>query len=156
MRAPRKSNRARRGAVMVEGVIAFTLMVMFAALSLWIYRGYLYKLREEAKTRTDALTEASHSCSGGSSTGTGASIGGQAAGIAGRLNGGGMGDSMSMKSVTKTGSATFEQRVAVNRQSQLLSGKVDAWSQVTCRPEPQSSGSPFGGGLGSLRGSVGL
>ncbi len=143
---------------MVEGVIAFTLMVMFAALSLWIYRGYLYKLREEAKTRTDALTEASHYCSGGgtSTTGTGAGLDGQAAGVAGRLSGGSMSSTMTMKSVTRTGSATFEQRVAVNRQSQLLSGKVDAWSQVTCRPEPQSWGSFFMGGLGSLRGAAGL
>jgi hypothetical protein len=151
-------NGSRRGAATAEAVLAVMLMTIFLWLTIWVHTGYTAKVREEAKTRNEALTEASHACSGGGgdSMPTGASLGGQAGGIAGRVGGGGMGDAMSMKSVTKTGSASFSQTVTSGRGRRDRNGRVEAWSSVLCRPEPQSSGNPFGGGLGSLRGSVGL
>jgi hypothetical protein len=146
---------------MVEAIPVLTVMILFLGMTMYVFRGYKEKLVQEQKTRSEALTEASHACegggeSGGDGTSTGAALGDSAAGVSERVSGGKVSGTMMMKTVTKTGSATVSGTVVEDLKKKRLSRKVTAWSQTMCRPKPESGDFLGGGGLGSLLGTVGL
>jgi hypothetical protein len=141
---------------MVEAIPVLTVMFVFLGMTMYVFRGYKEKLSQDQKTRTDALTEASRACDGGGGSSTGASLGGQAGGIADRLSGGKLSSTMTMKTVTKTGSATVSGTIVEDLEKKRLSRTVTGWSETMCRPKPSSWGDFFMGGLGNLRGAVGL
>lgn len=159
----RRPRASRRGVAMVEAIPVLTVMILFLGMTMYIFRGYKEKLVLEQKTRSEALTEASHACEGGGSgsgsgggTSTGASLGEAATGVTDRVSGGKVSGMMTMKSVTKTGSATISGTVVEDLKKKRLSRKVTAWSQTMCRPKSESGDFLSGGTLGSLQGKVGL
>jgi hypothetical protein len=147
---------------MVEAIPVLTVMILFLGMTMYVFRGYKEKIVQEQKTRSEALTEASHACdgsgggSGGDGTSTGAALGDSAAGVSERVSGGKVSGTMMMKTVTKTGSATVSGTVVEDLKKKRLSRTVTAWSQTMCRPKSESSDFLGGGGLGSLQGKVGL
>ena len=144
---------------MVEAVPVLMVMILFLGLTMFTFRSYSEKLSLLTRTRVDALTESSSACAGskaGNETQTGAVVGDQAAGVVDRVSGGKMGSSMMVKTVRRTASATVKGTLAVDLKKERVSRKVTAWSEVSCRPKPESWGDFFGGGLGNLRGVVGL
>lgn len=144
---------------MVEAVPVLMVMTLFLGLTMYTFRSYHEKLSLLTRTRVDALTESSSACAGsksGNETSTGSSLSGQASGIADRMSGGKTSNTMMVKTVTRTASATVKGTLAVDLKKEQVSRKVTAWSEVTCRPKPEGWGDMFSGGLGGLRGMVGL